>query len=252
MVVLNDFLPINISSLKIHLSNKIRDVLEDKLDYYIETGTVIKKENKKRLFDNIIKEVKNNISDHFLYLVMHDDYCTHKYKKGKNEGKYCSKKIRSNNPKKVYLCCQHDKDHIPQKKKLENNINNIDEAIEIKNNIDENNLDDEGYETNNGIGNFNIDYINKEKKIETQKYKINYKNEIKNKLQNVNHDLKILNKGDNIIIVGDSKQTNKCNNTMINNNYFKKKIKIDRNDKYMKKSNWKKLDILKDTGFVFL
>ncbi len=240
MVVLNDFLPINISSLKIHLSILIRDVLEDKLDYYIETETVIKKENKKRIFDNIIKDVRNNISDHFLYMVMHDDYCTHKYKKGKNEGKYCSKKIRSNNPKKVYLCCQHDKDHIPQKKKIVKNINNIDEAIEIKNDIDENIVYDEGYETNNGTVNFNIIDINKEKKIE-----------IKKNLQNINYDLKKINNKNNIIIDGDVKQINKCNNIIINNNYFKKRIKIEKNDKHIKKSKWKKLDILQYTGFVF-
>jgi hypothetical protein len=195
------------------------------------------------LFDDIIKDVKNNISDHFLYLVMHDDYCTHKYKKGKNEGKYCAKKIRSNNPKKVYLCCQHDKNHIPQKKKNKNknkNINevieiknnniNIDEAIEIKNNF-ENKYNDEGYETNNGIT------IDIGKKIE--KNKINHKKEI----------IK-LNKGKIIITNINENKINNCNDITNNNDdYFKK---IDKNIKYIKKRKWKKLDILQDTGFVFL
>ena len=139
MVVLNEFLPISILSLKTHFSNKLIDILDDKLDYYIETSTVIKKNDKKRLFNNIVKEVKNIISsDHFLYLIMDNNYCTHKYRKGKNEGKYCAKKIRSNNPKKVYLCCSHDKEHVPKKKNI--SVDNTHSPMElINNNIDDNN-----------------------------------------------------------------------------------------------------------------
>lgn len=260
MVVLNDFLPINISSLKIHISNKIRDILDDQLDYFIETSSIIKKNDKKRIFDNIIKEVKNSISsDYFLYLVMHDNYCVYKYKKGRKEGQYCAKKIRSNNPKKSYLCCQHDKGHIPKKKEIKRNCNNIDNTcatIEIKSNyddikvIEEINSDNDSNiyllkekskNKNDNLG----DLQNQEKKVKEvddilKKDKYNKLNKI---YKNPNDENKI-NKNYNDSII----------NNNINNNYVEKTIKtnkLDKINKYTKRCKWKKLDIIYDTGFVF-
>lgn len=273
MVVLNDFLPINILSLKTHISNKLIDILDDKLDYYIETSTAIKKNDKKRLFNNIVKEVKNVFSsDHFLYLIMDNNYCTHKYRKGKNEGKYCAKKIRSNNPKKVYLCCSHDKDHVPKKKNIsidntpspiELTNNNIDDN-KIKNKIDKNddsgkknkninynnqlnnkvinNLKtdinikieniDEGYETNS---NNRISICLLDKKDETKNMKIK-KNQLKSTINNIN------------------KKYNDFDNCL-NKNHIEKKVNINKNNRYnhkhSKRYKWQKLDILQDTGFVF-
>lgn len=239
MVVLNEFLPISITSLKIHLSNKIREILDDRLDYFIETSTIIRKSKKNSIFDNIIKDIKNVISsDHFLYLVMHDNYCVHKYKKGKNEGQYCAKKIRSNNPKKAYLCCQHDKDHIPKKKQIRKNAD-IEKKIEMKNT-----------------------YNKKEnKKSEIIEKLIIQENQLKESLyidHNYNNDNKKSKKEDtNIKIYSNSILTNIdipiCNpQKNINIEKKDKIIKFNKNNKKnLKKSKWKKLDILKDTGFIF-
>jgi hypothetical protein len=232
MVVLNDFLPISILSLKTHISNNIMGILDDNLDYYIETSSIIKKNDKKKLFDNILKEVKNTISsDHFLFLIMDNNYCTHKYKKGKNEGKYCAKKIRSNNPKKVYLCCTHDKNHIPKKKKK--NVENIYSTELINDNIiDKNELRD----------------------VEKVNVNINYNSKLNNK---VIDNFKLNNINDKMEI---NKKTNVKNPLLDKKDIEKKKtsdlekkintIKKNRNHKH-KKHKWQKLDILRDTGFIF-
>lgn len=241
MVVLNDFLPICISSLKLHLSNKIREVLDERLDYFIESSTVIKKTKKKNIFDNIINDIKTTISsDHFLYLVMHDNYCVYKYKKGKKEGQYCAKKIRSNNPKKVYLCCQHDKEHIPKKKKTNKNIN-----IETKNTYNKN---DHNIDISDSKKNNKSEIIEKliiqNKQIKDIKYMDHGYDD--NRLNYI--DIKIKEKDTNINIntLFDDCKKNIC---------MKKKDKIvnfnESNKKYIKKSKWKKLDISKDTGFTF-
>lgn len=289
MVVLNDFLPISILSLKTHFSNKLMDILDDKLDYYIETSTVIKKNDKKRLFNNIVKEVKNIISsDHFLYLIMDNNYCTHKYKKGKNEGKYCAKKIRSNNPKKVYLCCSHDKDHVPKKKNI--SVDNTHSPMElINNNIDDNNKFKNKIEIKNDPKkkNININYNNQlnNKVINNFKTDINIKIEDIDKSYETNSNNKISiclldkkekknmkiqenqleNKKNDInkkIINTEKDRINSNINLSIvdidnclNINKVGKNVNINKknkyNNKHCKKYKWRKLDILQDTGFIF-
>lgn len=252
MVVLNDFLPINILSLKTHISNKFIDILDDKLDYYIETSTVIKKDDKKRLFNDILKEIKNLFSsDYFLYLIMDSNYCTHKYKRGKNEGKYCAKKIRSSNPKKVYLCCSHDKDHVPKKKMISTdnkpqpaeselinkkinklNNNNNKNKLEKKKNINIKIGDIKGYEkkSNNSKNIYSLDKKD-EKDIKDIK------------------DIKVIQLKSTI-----NKKSNKIDNCL-NKNKLDEKKNINKNDKYnhkySKRYKWRKLDIIRDTGFIF-
>lgn len=234
MVVLNEFLPICISSLKIHLSNKIREVLDDRLDHFIETSTIIKKTKKNIIFDNIIDDIKNIISsDNFLYLVMHDNYCIHKYKKGKKEGQYCAKIIRSNNPKKVYLCCQHDKDHIPKKKERKGIKKNVD----IEGTIETKNIN-------------NKENTKKNKKKETieniviQKKGVSYINQDHDG-NNLNCDsIKKKEKDTNVNIYSISDIDNYQKN-------MDKNVKFNENNKKYIKKKWRKLDILKDTGFTF-
>lgn len=280
MVVLNEFLPISILSLKTQFSNKLIDILDDKLDYYIETSTVIKKNDKKRLFNNIVKEVKNIISsDHFLYLIMDNNYCTHKYRKGKNEGKYCAKKIRSNNPKKVYLCCSHDKEHVPKKKNISvdnthspmelinNNIddnNKIKNKIEIKNDPKKKNINtnyNNNQLNNKVINNFKTDINIKIEDID-ENYETNSNNKIsiclldkkekknmkiqENQLENKKNGInkKIINSNINLSIVDID---NYLNINKVGKNINKNKY----NNKHSKRYKWKKLDILQDTGFIF-
>lgn len=257
MVVLNEFLPINILSLKTHISNKLIDIFDDNLDYYIETSTVIKKNDKKKLFNNIVKDVKNLFSsDHFLYLIMDNNYCIHKYRKGKNEGKYCAKKIRSNNPKKVYLCCSHDKDHIPKKKNI--SIDNTSSPIElINNNINDNKFknkidknDDDNRLNNKVINNLKTD-INIKIEDTDKGYETKSNNRIKNRLLNKKGEKKNIKIKENQLksTINDiNKKYNDIDNSL-------NKININKNNrynhKYGKRDKWQKLDILQDTGFIF-
>lgn len=229
MVILNEFLPINIFSLKTNLIKNILNILDNRIDYYIETEKPIKKNDKKNIFDNITEDIKNLIySDHFLYLIMDDNYCTHKYKRGKNEGKFCAKKIKSNNPNKVYLCCQHDKDHIPKKrikKEKDDNLKNI----EDKNDNNYDNKNNSMLTIKNKVDNINNVKLNDN---------FNIQNSIK-KEQN-----KMISK----IKLNDIKITS-------NNMYYKGTNNINKNknkNKYIKKREWKKLDIIYDTGFIFI
>lgn len=215
MVVLNDFLPINILSLKIHITNKLKEVLNEELDNFIEDV------KKKRIMEKIIENIKDTLSsDYFLYLIMHDNYCTHKFKKGKKEGHYCAKKIKSNNSKKMYLCCKHDPGHIP--------------VTKIKNNMEKNN----DLHIINNINIFNdISDEKKEKEdnIDNNLYKFNNKINIQNK--KINYDIGNNNK---------NTATHEFNNSLILNN-------VHKSDKFkhIKKCDWKRLDITHHTGFIF-
>lgn len=85
---------------------------------------------------------------------MDENYCVHKFTKGKKEGYYCSKKINTNlesGESKDFLCCKHSKKHIPKKKikhqPSANNDNIIDDE-KIKNNIIDNKIDKNIYKRN--------------------------------------------------------------------------------------------------------
>jgi hypothetical protein len=120
MTCLNDKLQINIKQLKTIFIEEINYIIDNEL-YYIDEKKI--DENRKiKLKNNIIKEIKNKINeDNFIYRIMDDNYCTFKHKRGKNDGKFCSKKINTNleiGYKKDYLCCTHSKKHIPKKRKI--------------------------------------------------------------------------------------------------------------------------------------
>ena len=68
---------------------------------------------------------------------MNNNFCTHRFKRGKRKGEFCTKKTRTklDGKKPDYLCCKHSKRHIPEKmKKIENfDKNNILEENEKDN-----------------------------------------------------------------------------------------------------------------------
>lgn len=149
MVCFNDKLPINLDQMNREIIKKLDKIIEDQL-YYLD-DKIISEDKKIRLKNQIIKEMKDKIkSDNFIYLIMDDNYCTYKYKRGKNERNYCSKKIRTNleGQKKDYLCCKHSKKHIPEKRKEKINetkydlvspgVNDIKNNIKLKLDPDEN------------------------------------------------------------------------------------------------------------------
>lgn len=75
------------------------------------------------MYNPFHKYVKEKITeDHFVYLNMNDNICTHKFRKGKRDGEYCCKKITINGNKTKYVCTKHNKDHFPNKRKIKNVI----------------------------------------------------------------------------------------------------------------------------------
>lgn len=126
MVCLNK----NISFRKLKLrDNLIKEVI-DEFDrkFYLYDGNGLEKidENEKikltiSIASDVKKIIKNRIKDlfsdnHFLYINMNNNVCTHMFKKGKNEGYFCHKNITSNGNKENYVCTIHNKDHIPKKR----------------------------------------------------------------------------------------------------------------------------------------
>ena len=96
------------------------------------------------IIDNVNKLIKEEIkdlfsNDHFIYVNMDNSVCTHKFKKGKKEGYFCQKKIKTNilNGEKDYLCVKHSKLHMPNKriKKYIKSTNNITIETFYNNNI---------------------------------------------------------------------------------------------------------------------
>lgn len=120
MVCLNEKLPINKFKMQKVMLNKLEEIIEHEL-WYLEG---VKDEKKEKLKKSIIKEMKNNFeSDHFIYLMIHDEHCTYKHNRGKNNGNFCCKKITKKGDKKKYLCRTHNKNHVPQKR-ITNTISN--------------------------------------------------------------------------------------------------------------------------------
>lgn len=128
MVFLNENISFNIKSLKKRLTLELQNFME-------EYEHIIKDDKLNFLKDKIEEKVKSLFSnDHFVYLSMDNNLCTYKYKRGKNEGYYCCKRIRTNLPddKKDYLCSIHSKKHIPKKKKKNKNKQNNEKYNEKK------------------------------------------------------------------------------------------------------------------------
>lgn len=152
MVCLNKNILFNKLKLRDNLKKEIYNTI--KLELELELDKII--------IERINKVIHNRIyelfeSDHFIYLNMSNDVCSHKYKKGKMDGNFCHKKITKNGCKKNYVCTKHNKNHIPKQK-----IN-----ITIK----------QDYISENNDKHVKIDSIDEHNKLRIlKKSKINFKN----------------------------------------------------------------------------
>lgn len=126
MVCLNEHLSFNKNKLKNNLIKELNNSI--RLEFQIEI------EKNKLLFEKIYKHNENKIkelflSNHFLYVNMDNNLCSHMFKKGNKEGYFCQKKITKNGDKDNYVCTKHNKNHNPMKKKkkkiIKDNIINI-------------------------------------------------------------------------------------------------------------------------------
>jgi hypothetical protein len=118
MVILN----IDVSINKNTMINSIKNIMKKVMEEYFENESLTK--NKNKLVENIIKTNIDKIKDkYFWYLNSSENTCIHIYKRGKNEGFMCQKKIKTNlvDNKSDYLCCKHSKKHIPKKRKEKTN-----------------------------------------------------------------------------------------------------------------------------------
>lgn len=127
MVCLNE----NISFRKIKLRDNLIKKVTEKVNnnFYLNELNKLKVDSKIKselafsIINNVNKIIKDEIknlfsSDNFIYVNMDDNICGHKFNKGKREGYYCCKKITRNGDKEKYVCTQHNKNHIPKKKKI--------------------------------------------------------------------------------------------------------------------------------------
>lgn len=122
MVILN----IDISINKNTMINSIKNLMKKVMEEYFENESLTK--NKKKLIENIIKENVNKVRDkHFWYSNSSENVCTYIFKRGKNEGFMCQKKIKTNliDNKPDYLCCKHSNKHIPKKRKEKTIITHV-------------------------------------------------------------------------------------------------------------------------------
>lgn len=183
MVYLNKNVFVDIKKLEINLLKIIEDKVVNELDYVHN----INDKKKERVKSNIIKEIKNEIrKDYFLYRIMASDRCVYKHKYGKNDGKFCCKRITANGDKNQYVCTLHNRNHIPQKKEINTSNNNIliSKSIHL---IDNNKLINESikdipYKCNKVISSEDTSSISNLNQI--NKYKKNYI--IKNKMKRIN------------------------------------------------------------------
>lgn len=211
MVCFNNKLPIDRLSMKRIMLSKLDEILDNKL-WYLEG---VKDESKDKLRKSIIKEMENEFnSDKFIYLMIHDDHCTFKHRRGKNDGNFCCKRITKNGDKKNYVCREHNKNHIPRTKEniMKKEIDSKNDSIKIIN-------------TDNNISSFktksNNNYILKPKLKKNKKININS--------FNFNNFKKIIN---NYSEYNYSKNTRckydgNCNNNNCKYKHFNKEILIN-------------------------
>ncbi len=126
MICLNESINFNKKNLEKNLVNELGQMI--KLEFELDLDN--------RIIEKINKSIKDKINqcfnyDHFIYKNMDNKYCTHKYKRGKQDGYFCCKKINTNlNGKdKDYLCASHSKIHIPKKRIDKNTGTAINTAI---------------------------------------------------------------------------------------------------------------------------
>lgn len=121
MVCLNEILPFNKKKLRNNINKNIQEMIKLKLELELEDNIINK------IQENIKKTVEEMFSDdNFIYLNLDDNHCVHKYKRGKHEGYFCTKKIKTNlnGNSKDYLCARHSKKHIPRKRKITVTVKN--------------------------------------------------------------------------------------------------------------------------------
>lgn len=128
MVCLNEVVPFNKITLRNNINKNIQEMI--KLNFELDL--------KKNIMEKIQKSIKDNIfemfgNDHFLYLNIDNNHCIHKYKRGKNDGHFCLKKIKTNlkGEDKDYRCAKHSKKHIPKKRNNSRKILKVLEVSEI-------------------------------------------------------------------------------------------------------------------------
>lgn len=122
---------------------KLKNNLEKEINRGIKLEFQLDIEKNEILFSRIKKYIKDKLENlfsfnYFLYDNMDESVCTHMFKKGKKEGYFCHKKIRTNinGEPKDFLCTRHSKKHIPKKRINYNNFLKMTE-ISSKNNIHE-------------------------------------------------------------------------------------------------------------------
>lgn len=120
MVCMNESITFKKLELKKNLKKEFTKMVKLEFDMILNEKIIEKINNKINKKTNELFE-----SDHFIYINMDDNICTHKFKKGKKEGYFCCKKIRTNleGQKEDYLCVTHSKKHIPKKKNIKKYIN---------------------------------------------------------------------------------------------------------------------------------
>lgn len=135
MVCLNNKLPINLVQMKHIILKNLDDIIDHEL-YFVD-DKILNDDKKNKIKNKIIRELKNKFnSDNFIYLMIDDNHCGHKIKRGKLDGNFCCKKITSNGSKKNYVCTKHNKNHVPKKripKKEETKITLAKNDISINN-----------------------------------------------------------------------------------------------------------------------
>lgn len=112
--------------------------------------------------------------------------CVYKHKRGKHDGKFCHNNITNNGDNKKWLCRTHNKNHIPQKKVINKNNNNINVKTDfsISKSI-ESIKDNTNIEVLSSEDTSSITDINENLKILPLS-----KNKFKNKLKNKNYYIK--------------------------------------------------------------
>lgn len=125
MGCLNKTINFNIKKLKNNLSEDLNKMI--KLEFELDLNNI--------MIERISKSIKSKInecfnSDCFIYRSMDNKYCTHKFRRGKQDGYFCCKKINTNlnNEKEDYLCVKHSKKHIP-KKRIDKNKENVKDIV---------------------------------------------------------------------------------------------------------------------------
>lgn len=127
MVVLNDIISFNMKKLRTNLPLDVKNFIYKSLDYYLKDGKI------DEIAEKVEKYIKEKlIEDHFIYINMNNNHCTHKYKKGKKDGEYCCKKITNNGNRHKYVCTRHNKEHVP-KKRLNKKLKNFENFGNCKN-----------------------------------------------------------------------------------------------------------------------